>query len=970
MRESRPLRSPTPQLTPHPPAPPKPHPGGGDVGSIFGTDRFFALPPMARPAPGGSRSSSRRDASARPSAARPEAPRTAARAARASGPRLDAGPPSWWTHLSPLARHGLCLAALLVVAIAVTAPVVFGAGSIVGGDAVQWRSMAASMLDYAKASGEEPLWATNPFGGMPGVMVTRVASIPGLDTFFDALRSVMWPLSHLVALLGGLYGLVYALTRRHGPAVVAALVFGLTTYLAILLPAGHNSKYIALCYTPALFWAFFEAVRRPRLLSALLFAVALGLNIRAGHPQITYYAAWALGLWWIAEGVGAGRSGQVARFGRATAFLALGSVLAIGMSAHPLVQQIEYKTYTIRGAESASASGADDAFRYAMAWSQGWAEMLTLLVADAFGGGGQTYFGPKAFTAGPHYVGGVAVLFAIVGLVYGRRRVAWSLGAALALMLVFALGENAAALNRLAYDLVPLFKSFRVPETWLSVAACLIAILAGLGVAAVVRRGADDVEASGATKASRGALIAGVALVALVALLFVMKGSRSYERPGEQAQIAGQIAQQNGVDPADPRVAQAATEYAAASVAERADLYGADLLRTLLVLAVATGLVFLVRRGTVPAWALAPALALVVAVDLGGVAQRYLNKDALTPASAPEDLIQRFAYDDFVVGRVADAGGMGHFRTLVLDGGDLASSARPAAFYETLSGYHGAKLRLYQDYLDHILVGPQGGLNPNALPLMGVRYVVAGGQVAPGMAPVFVDSTARMAVFETPAQGAPAPATAADSARAATADSLGALGLRSTSSVRTDRAWFASTVEALADDPAVWARLQDPALDVHRTALVAAPTTATTTPIGPASTATARLVRYTPREIAYNVETDAPRLFVFSEVYYPAGWTATVARRLHLRGRRRRDPARRPPAARRAGARRAPPRDAPLRPGLVPHRPDRRGRVERRRLRRAPPAPRPRLRQAPQGRDGGGGWGRTGARRRAGVMRR
>ena len=369
-------------------------------------------------------------------------------------------------------------------------------------------------------------------------------------------------------------------------------------------------------------------------------------------------------------------------------------------------------------------------------------------------------------------------------------------------------------------------------------------------------------------------------LVALVAVLFVMKGSRSYERPGEQAQIAAQIAQQNGVDPADPRVAQAAAEYASTSVAERADLYGADLLRTLAVLALATGLVFLLRRGTLPAWARAPALALGVAVDLGGVAHRYLNKEALTPASAPEDLIQRFAYDDFVVGRVADAGGAGHFRTLVLDGGDLASSARPAAFYETLSGYHGAKLRLYQDYLDHILVTAQGSLNPNALPLMGVRYVVAGGAIAPGMAPVFADSSARMAVFETPAQGAPAPGTAADSARAAAADSLGALGLFGTSAgaaARTDRAWFASTVETLPDDPAVWARLQDPALDVHRTALVAAPTVATTAPIGPASTATARLVRYTPREIAYDVETDAPRLFVLSEVYYPAGWTATVA---------------------------------------------------------------------------------------------
>ncbi len=788
-------------------------------------------------------------------------------------------PPAWWTALSSTARHALCLAFLLAVGIAVSAPVFFGAGSLIGHDAVEWRSMAASMLGHHAATGEEPLWATNPFGGMPGVMVTHLASIPGLDTVFSTLRSVMWPLSHMAALLGGLYGLVFALTRRRGAAVVAALVFGLTTYLPVILGAGHNSKYIALCYTPALFWAFFEAVRRPRLLSALLFAMVLGLNIRAGHPQITYYAAWALGLWWIAEGVGATRNQQGSRFARATAFLALGSVLALGMAAHPLVQQAEYKAFTIRGAESASPTGTDDAFAYAMAWSQGRAELLTLVVANAFGGGGQTYFGPKSFTSGPHYVGGIAVLLALVGLAFGRRRVAWSLGGALALMLVFSLGENARTISRLAYDLVPLFDSFRVPETWLSVAALLIAVLAGLGLAAVLRAGSDG------DRARRVAVLVGAGLVAVVALLYMAKGSRAYERPDERAQVAAQIAQQNGVDASDPRVAQSVDAYVAEVRPQREAAYGGDLVRTLLALSLATLLLWLLRRGTLPAWTLGPALALVVALDLGTVWQRYLNADALTATSAtgqpvrgPEDLIVRTASDEFVVAQVARAGGPGRFRTLDLSGGGLGT-ARAAAFYETLGGYHGAKLRLYQDYLDHILTTPQGGLNPNALPLLGVRYVAAGGPVVPGMAPVFVDSAAQVAVFETPAQGAPAPSTAADSARAAASDSLGALGLRSAPAAagRTDRAWFASAVETLPDDPAVWARLQDPALDVHRTALVAAPTVATTTPIGPASTATATLVRYGPREIAYDVETDAPRLFVLSEVYYPAGWTAHIS---------------------------------------------------------------------------------------------
>src|SRR5690625_5523197 len=62
-----------------------------------------------------------------------------------------------------------------------------------------------------------------------------------------------------------------------------------------------------------------------------------------------------------------------------------------------------------------------------MAWRQGWGELDTLLIADAYGGGGATYWGPKTFTAGPHYVGGIVILFAIIALVRKRNVTVWAL---------------------------------------------------------------------------------------------------------------------------------------------------------------------------------------------------------------------------------------------------------------------------------------------------------------------------------------------------------------------------------------------------------------------------------------------------------------------------------------------------------------------------------------------------------------
>src|SRR5690606_33094153 len=183
-----------------------------------------------------------------------------------------------------------------------------------------------------------------------------------------------------------------------------AVAFGLTTYLPLILLAGHNTKFIALAYAPWLLLAYAYAIRRPpgadwtrMVLAGLLFAIALAVNLRAGHVQITYYIAFTLGVLWIVEGVQAVREGEARAFLGSTLALAGGGLLALVMVAQPYLITAEYKAFTIR---SAGESGGL-AWDYAMNWSQGWGELVTLIVADAYGGSGQTYWGAKPFTSGP-----------------------------------------------------------------------------------------------------------------------------------------------------------------------------------------------------------------------------------------------------------------------------------------------------------------------------------------------------------------------------------------------------------------------------------------------------------------------------------------------------------------------------------------------------------------------------------------
>ena len=783
----------------------------------------------------------------RPMPASPD--RRPRRAAAPSAPLAPEGP-SWWDARSSRARHLICLGVLLLAAVVFYAPALFSGKGVVGGDVVKWREMAASMIDHRAATGEEPLWAVNPFGGMPGYLVAYTTKVPGLDTVFQALRAAMWPVSHLMLGLFGVYALVYFLTRRHLPGVVAGLAYGFTTYLPILLVAGHSSKFIALCLAPWVLLAFAFALRRPGLLAGLLFAGAIGLNLRANHPQITYYAVWAIALWWLAEGVAAARAGRLAAFGKATAWLAFGAVVGAAFVADPLLLQMEYKRFTTRQIAGAPGAGhsPDAAFQYAMGWSQGVRELLTLVAADALGGSGQTYWGPKVFTAGPHYVGGVAFLLALVGLALGRRRVALGIGAGVVVMVLFALGEHAGGLNRLMFDAFPFFNAFRAPETWLSMVALLVAILAGLGAAAAARQ---DEPAEADRRRTRGVYAAAGGTVALALLLVVLKGSQPFEKAGEREQYAAAIAQQaqaQGVAPTDPRVLQAVEGALAEAKAQRVEMYGGATLRFLVFAGLAAALLVLHRRGTLPAWAMQGGLALLVFVDLYGVDRRYFSGDVLAEVPDPEALIERYAYDDFLVERVREAGGPGRFRVLSLEG-SLTTTARPAAFYEALGGYHAAPLRLAQDYLENGLADATGGVSANGLGVMGVRYVVAQG-VLPGGRPVWPDST-----------GQPDPTT----------------GMVVTELPNpVPRAHFVGRVEPVADGAPTWARMHDPAFDPRTTALVPAGTSITTTPIDSARAPQATVEQYGPRRIAYRVQTEAPRLLVLSEVFYPAGWKAFV----------------------------------------------------------------------------------------------
>lgn len=738
---------------------------------------------------------------------------------------------------SPLLRHGFCFVALLIVAFYFCWPTLFSGKSLVGGDTVEWRAVAQSMIEYREETGEEPLWASNVFAGMPGYIISNSAPVLQIDELPRILREISWPFSHVIFMLIGGYLLVWYLTCDTLSSLLAACAYAMTTYLPVILIAGHNTKFVALAYVPWLLLAFIYAMRQPGMLSGLLFAIALSVNLRAGHVQITYYVTFMILIWWVVLFLDARRRKNLSELFKATGILAASCVLALLMVAEYYWPTLEYKEYSIRGTSANSDQGGGLSWTYAMRWSQSPSELLTMLIPNAYGGSGNAYWGPKPFTAGPHYAGCITVLLAVLALLRIRSSLSVALGISGGLMVLFSLGRHFELLNRTMFEYFPLFSAFRAPETWLIIVMLILAVLAALGLSYTVRR-----EVSAAAERAKWQVTYTVfGIIGGGVLFFAVAGNTlfDFQRAGERDQVIAYVAQSTQRSPSDRQVMATAERLLSEKViAPRKDALLSDAKRSFFFLILA-GLAFLAtQRRWLPGWLLQIILSLLVVLDLGGVANRYLNTDNLRVSRYSAQHIQTLDVDRYVLGQE------GQFRVLSLERMDQTGLARPSFHHESLGGYSAAKLRLYQDFLDNLLFDSDTGLpNENMLDMMNVRYIFSPSPI-PGALDVEYGPESGLTVYEN----------------------LDVL----------PRAYFVGEVEVQEDAEKAMQVLRESNFDPALRAVLPAPIEEAVTPIDSSSIVSAHLRSHGPRRIVYDVETDAPRLLVLSEVYYPAGWRATL----------------------------------------------------------------------------------------------
>lgn len=744
-------------------------------------------------------------------------------------------------------RHIIALAVLLILPVILYNATILGGERYLAHDALQWRASAESVIEHREQHGEEPLWATHMFSGMPAYVISVQMAVPHVDDLLFGLFESIYPAAPYWVLLGGGYLLLILMGARPLTAALGSLFFAFTTYIPIIVGAGHNAKLLALAFVPWVLSGAWLILREKRWLAGLFtLAVAFTLHMRAGHPQVTYYFLYLLLFWWIYEGARAWKSRRgltPPEWGKATGLLALGGVLGLLGTMQKYWRLYEYSPYSIRGGSALEAGGGGLNLEYAFNWSQGAGELLTLIIPGLFGGSsGEAYWGPKSVTSGPHYMGALVFVLALFAIFYYRKKIKYLFLGTGTLTALFSLGYHFPALNEFMFRNIPYFNKFRTPEMWLIVTVFCFSVLAVFGVRALFEKAREAKE-----KKSLRTLLVPLAVPLALGLLFAMSSGSvlDFEKPGERQQMARQLAQQNNMSPDNQQVQMSVNRYINNQLKpQRRELAQDDSIRFLLLVLSAGALIWaFYNRRIGKGWFLA-GLIVLGAYDMMSVGSRYLNEDAMAPESTDlEQAIQQQQrpVDRFLRNNVDSGGGWGY--RVFPTGDNPFNNAIPSYFYPTIGGYTGAKLSYYQDMIDEALQTGPAGLNMELLDILNVKYLTVGPQQPLSM------------------QGLEQVYEGEDGRAYENTDVL-------------PKAFFADSVITV-DSPrrAIDLIKGGSGVNLRTTAVVES---GDPLPANPDTAASVEVTSYGPREITLSTERSSDGFLVLSEIYYPPGWTATV----------------------------------------------------------------------------------------------
>ena len=656
--------------------------------------------------------------------------------------------------LKKILPHGIAILIFLIVAVLYCKPALDGK-ILSQSDVIGHKGMVQQSEEFNQKYGHYPLWTESGFSGMPAYTIMAPSSATILNYIVYPLYSFN-PIVLFFFSCISFYFLMLVLRINPWLGILSSLAFAYSTFDPIILAVGHNTQMVAIGFMPAVIGGFLLLTQKKYIAGAAAFSISLGLQATVTqHIQVVYYTVIVVGFIGIAYLIKCWKEKQIKDVWPVLAIAIGGAILGFCMNAVALLPVQEYAKETMRGGKSELTSGDSKNKTkgglnkdYAFQWSYGIAETSTLFVPGSYGGGqvgkeygdnskfaeklqeigipegsaaqyanAYGYWGKQPNTAGPVYFGAVICFLFIFGIVYVKSWQKWWIIPASIFAILLSWGDNFSSFNYLLFDYLPFYNKFRAPTMALIIPQITFPLLAALALNQLLAdTGPKEIIWK---KFKTSVLVTGALLILIGAIYF----SSDYKSPRDitlKQSFTSSILQQmsRGKQPT-PEMEQQVNGTVNTMIKglqdDRQSLFGSDLLRSLLFVAIAVVLIGAYLKNKIKPVYLLIGLLILSSYDLLAEGRKYLNEDSfIEPAdidsmfrpSSADEKIKRDPEKNF---RVFDRSN------------DAFQDSHASYFHNSIGGYSPAKLALYQDIIENQLAkGNQAVYN-----MLNTKYIIS-----------------------------------------------------------------------------------------------------------------------------------------------------------------------------------------------------------------------------------------------------
>ncbi|HQU99750.1 MAG: YfhO family protein [Bacteroidia bacterium] len=697
-------------------------------------------------------------------------------------------------------------------------------------DIAQWEGAAKEIIDFRNTEHAEPLWTNRMFGGMPAYQISTLYP-SNLIAHVNTFLTFGLPSPAYLIFMGLLsfYILMLTLKVDYRLAIGGAISYAFVSFNVVVIQAGHNSEAHAIVLFPLVIAGVLMVFNKNYWAGGALTAIGLALQLYANHLQITYYTALTVLCLVIARSIYAITKNETKHLLKSALVLSIAATLGVLPNITNLLVTNEYGKASTRGSseltEKKSSTGLDK--DYALNWSNGKRDAVTLLIPDATGGASTkkldhksatykalesngvldqaaglldaapVYWGGLPSTSGPVYAGAIIILLCVIGMLTLKGPDKWWLLIATLLSVSLSWGRYFLPLTDLFFNYFPAYNKFRSVSMIMVIASFCLPLLAIMGLQGFIKL----TDASERKKILMRALsfTGGFCVIVLLGSYMIDYSAESDKYYANAPWLIAALKQ------------------------DRAAILRADTLRSLTFVLLAFGLLWFYINQKLKLHLLYMLLSVLFLFDMWPVAKRYLNNDSFAEKTAEETPFTPTQADM----QILQDKSLGYrvMNTTVSTFNDAGTSY----FHNSIGGYHGAKLKRYQELIEYQI----GKGNQAVIDMLNTKYFI----------------------FQNKQSGLPE---------------------AQINPQACGNAWFVSNIKFVVNADAEMAALDkfNPKTEVFVDQRFKSQVGSI--PNQTDSSASIVLTSYKPNYISYSSQTNTEQFAVLSEIYYDKGWNVYV----------------------------------------------------------------------------------------------